>query len=238
MRKILFAVGFYALFNFIAVLVSSNLYFEHIFLGLVAIALIVYASVYNRFSRRFHRRLIYLCLIPVAFSGFLAAYGKTSSADFTEDAVIVLGAGLRGDGVPGAHLARRLDAAITYLNENPNAIVVTSGGMDENHYISEAEAMANYLTRRGISPERILQEDRSTSTFENLTFSDEILAEYFPDGYRAVVVSNYFHLYRAVRVARNIGIDAVHYGAPTPRRSFAANYMREIVAVTYYWIFD
>ena len=237
MRKLLFAVGIYALINFIAALISSNLYFEHIFSGAIAIALIVYAAIYYRFPRKVRRMIIFICLFPIMFAGFLALYGKNSSVDFTEDAVIVLGAGLRGDSQPGAHLARRLDAAITYFNQNPNAVIVTSGGMDENHYISEAEAMANYLIRRGVPPERILQERLSTSTFENLTFTNEILAEYFPDGYRAVVVSNYFHIYRAVSVAKKIGIDATGFGAPTPNRSFAANYMREIVAVTHMWFF-
>jgi uncharacterized SAM-binding protein YcdF (DUF218 family) len=124
-----------------------------------------------------------------------------------------------------------------YLNRNTNAVVVVSGGLGAGRNITEAEAMSRYLVAQGISSERILQEGASTSTYENLSFSNGILTEYFPLGFRAVVVTNDFHIFRATRQARSLDIDAVGLGAPTPWHSFAANYLREMMAIINFLIF-
>jgi len=176
-----------------------------------------------------------LCLIPICFSLFLGIYGNVSTADYTENVVIVLGAGIRGEEV-GAHLARRLDTAIDYLRRNPNAVVIVCGGLGVGEVITEAEAMARYLIRHGVSPDRIIKEDRSTSTYENLTFAREILDEYFPDGFRAVLVTNDFHIYRTASLARRAGLYVNRLGAPTPLSALPANYLREMAAVVNMWL--
>ena len=66
-------------------------------------------------------------------------------------------------------LARRIDAAIEYLEKYPESVVIVSGG-GVRMRISEAEAMRRRMTVQGIAPERIFMEDQSTSTYENLTF--------------------------------------------------------------------
>jgi len=90
---------------------------------------------------------------------------------------------------------------------------------------------------RGVPRERILLEDLSTSTLENLTFAYGILNEQFPEGFRAVVVSNDFHMFRAVSTARSVGMNVNHLGAPTPTRLLAENYLREMLAVINFWFF-
>jgi len=235
-KIILLALGIIALINFVALLLVTNIHFGHMMLGVSAVVLIVYALIFEKIPQWVHITLWSVCVVPVVFAGFLAVYGRTNHVDYTEDVVIVLGAGLRGDEV-GGHLAMRLDTAAAYLNQNPNALVIVSGGLGAGRNITEAEAMSRYLMQQGISPERILQEGQSTSTYENLSFSKEILSEYFPEGFRAVVITNDFHVFRATHQARNLGIDAISLGAPTPWHSFAANYMREMFAVINFWIF-
>ncbi|MCL2225989.1 MAG: YdcF family protein [Defluviitaleaceae bacterium] len=235
--KIFFVtVGILALLNLIFILATGNMHFGHIALGFLAVVVILYGAFFEKIAKKIHIALWLACSVPVFFVGFLAVYGRGGGVDYTEDAVIVLGAGLRGDEV-GGHLARRLDTAIMYLNRNPNAVVVVSGGLGAGRNITEAEAMSRYLAAHGISPERILQEGASTSTYENLAFSKEILAGHFPDGFRAVVVTNDFHIFRAVRQARSLDIDAVGLGASTPWHSFAANYLREMLAIVNFLIF-
>ncbi|MDR0273074.1 MAG: YdcF family protein [Clostridiales bacterium] len=236
MRKIIFLVGFGAFINFIALLLAANFHFGHLVLGFASICLMLYAFVYIKLLKKFRQMLLAVCVIPVAIAGFLALYGNSTHVDYSEDVVIVLGAGLNGDEV-GGHLRLRLDAAITYLNKNENALVTVSGGLGVGRRITEAQAMSNYLQRNGISEDRIIQEGSSTSTFENLSFSNEILTEIFPEGYRAVIATNDFHIYRATRLAQSIGIDANGLGAPTPLHSYAANYSREVFATVYYWVF-
>jgi len=87
------------------------------------------------------------------------------------------------------------------------------------------------LTARGIPRDKILLEELSTSTYENLVFAREILEEHFSDGFRAVLITNDFHIYRAVRTARRAGIDVNRIGAYTNWYTWPVNYLREILAV-------
>ena len=213
-----------------------NMHFGNMMFIVLSITFIAYIFFRKKIPRKIHIAIWAACVVPIFFAGFLMIYSRSKHVDYTENVVIVLGAGLRGDEV-GAHLASRLDTAITYLERNLNAVVVVSGGLGAGRNITEAEAMSRYLTARGISPERILLEGESTSTYENLLFSDKILSDYFPDGFRAVVVTNDFHIFRASRMARSLEIDATALGAPTPWRSVAPNYLREMAAVIYFLIF-
>ncbi|MCL2387112.1 MAG: YdcF family protein [Defluviitaleaceae bacterium] len=237
MNKVFLIIGILAFLNFLVLLFVTGIHFGHVFLGISSVAVIGYGLIFDKIPQWVHITIWTVCVVPIALSGFLAVYGRTTNLDYTEDVVIVLGAGLRHDEEVGTHLATRLDTAIIYLNQNPNAIVITSGGLGAGRTITEAEAMSRYLIRHGIAPERIIQEGKSTSTHENLVFSNEILSSYFPDGFRAVLVTNDFHIYRSVRTARNIGINVTPLGAPTPWHTIAANYARETLAVLHMWVF-
>ncbi len=119
--------------------------------------------------------------------------------------LIVLGAHVNGKRITNS-LMRRLDAAYAYLCENTKTKVVVSGGQGRGEAISEAEAMAEELMRRGINPSRILREARSVSTEENLVFSGEILSEAgMSEQDNVVVVTNDFHIYRALLLGKRVG---------------------------------
>lgn len=133
----------------------------------------------------------------------LSRFGAEAGAG--ADVVIVLGAQWKSSG-PSYVLQKRLDAALAYLEENPDTVVIVSGGQGKDEPISEAAGMASYLEAAGIAPERILQEDRSTDTNENLEFSSALLDK---TQNRVVVVSNNFHVYRAVKIAQKKGYARV-----------------------------
>jgi len=166
---------------------------------------------------------------------FLAIYGNISTAQYDEDVIIVLGAGLRGENVSRT-LANRLDRAIEYHRQNPYSMIIVCGGLGDQTTITEALAMKRYLTYRGIPEEKIIKEDNSRNTFQNLYFANEILIEYFPEGFTSVIITNDFHTYRAVRFSRDIGMDSRHIGAPTPLYIIPLNFLRETVAVLRIWI--
>ena len=121
------------------------------------------------------------------------------------DYIIVLGAQMKPAG-PSAVLKFRLDAAYDYLTENADTICILSGGQGSNEPCSEAEGMYRYLTDRGIAPERLMMEDRSTDTSENIAYSMALI------GRRDVsvgIVTNNFHVFRGVRLAKAAGFTDV-----------------------------
>ena len=205
--------------------------------AILAASLIGYAIFLNRIPQKIHIVAIILLLITLALSLLLAFYGNRHNVDYNEDVVIVLGAGVNGVNV-SRPLARRLHAAADYWFENPGAIIIVTGGLGNRATITEAEAMAKFLiNRRGIPEEAILLEELSTSTYENLIFAKEILELPFPDGFTAVLITNDFHIYRAVRTARAIGLEVNSIGAYTDWYTWPTNYLREILAIINFKLF-
>ena len=149
-------------------------------------------------------------------------------------AIIVLGAGVNGS-TPSLSMCNRLDAALDYLGANPDALAVVSGGQGDGEDITEAEAMADYLTAHGIDSARIVQEDQSRTTRENLENSFAILRArgYAPADGVGIVTSEY-HLCRAKRMARALGAEPVGIAAETTLPSMRINYfIREAFAAAY-----
>ncbi len=142
--------------------------------------------------------------------------------------LVVLGAQVRGKRLSSS-LYRRIERARQYLLQNPETVVIVSGGRGKGEDITEALAMKQYLTRQGISEARICMEDSSTTTEENLKLSSEYIRDLsLPVG----IVTNNFHMYRACCYARRLGYKnprAVPAGCPPV---FFVNYMvREFFAL-------
>ncbi len=177
------------------------------------------------------------CLILAALAVLLALSvvvltGCFRTAPQGLDCVIVLGAKVNGTQPSGA-LRNRIQLASEYLGENPDTIAVASGGQGEDEDISEAQCIFEGLVQRGIAENRILLEDRSTSTAENLEFSLALLG----DDVRTVgIATNNFHVYRALRTANTIG-GRDFYGLPvaTSLMSFPHYLLREAVALGAYF---
>lgn len=144
------------------------------------------------------------------------------------DVCIVLGAQMKESG-PSDVLRRRLDKALEYLRENPDTVAVVSGGQGSNEPVSEARGMRDYLVARGIAEERILMEEASTSTWENLDYSARLIDK---DEDNVVIVTNNFHVFRAVSIARKQGYQAVQgMAASTHMGNLTNNLLREFLGV-------
>ncbi len=147
--------------------------------------------------------------------------------------LIILGAQVRGTRITSS-LRHRLDAALVYLQENQETQVIVSGGQGKGEEISEAEAMAGYLMEHGIEKERIRLENTSTTTWENLKFSAVIIGDLTKP---VAVVTNNFHLYRALKIGRRAGYQNLQGIAARSNSLFQVNYMvREFFAVLKFWI--
>lgn len=144
------------------------------------------------------------------------------------DYVIVLGAWWRGDR-PSYILQQRLDTAVAYLQRNPDTFVIVSGGQGANESMAEADGMAMYLEAAGIAAERIIPENRSKNTNENLAFSAEYMDKTED---RIVIVTNNFHVYRAMKIAGKQGYTQVEgLAAPSYAAMVPNNLLREFFGV-------
>ena len=151
-----------------------------------------------------------------------------ATAQAGADYVIVLGAQWKTSG-PSYVLQKRLEKAIAYLNDNPDTRVIVSGGQGYNEPISEAEGMKGYLEAAGIDPERILVEDASTNTTQNLIFSGELLNKSEDS---VVIVTNNFHMFRALAIAGKQGyVHAEGLSAGTFPITLPNNLLREAFGV-------
>ncbi len=150
------------------------------------------------------------------------------------DVVVVLGCKVIGEG-PSLMLYERLSAAESYLKENEKAVCILSGGQGSDERISEAEAMYRYLVRAGISGDRLILEDRSTTTKENIAFSYEIMKQQ-DLGSSIAVVTNEFHEYRAQHLAKQMGLSASAVPGRTHWWLFATYVVREWYAIQYEYL--
>ncbi len=143
-----------------------------------------------------------LVLLFAVVSGcMIAACVQKPSEDAT---VIVLGAALRGDR-PSLSLRTRLEAALAYLEEHPQARCIVSGGQGPDEICTEASVMRKWLVDRGIAADRIYMEDRSTSTYENICHSRELIEQENLNPHVAIVTQE-FHQFRAQQFVKRAGL--------------------------------
>ena len=190
----------------------------------------VYFDLWSKLPK-FVRTLIFiLCMLGIILIiGLIELIGGMAmQTPKRADYLIVLGAQVREDG-PSTVLRYRLDTAVTYLNDNPDTVCIVSGGKGDNEPCSEAEAMRKYLTEHGIAGERILLEDQSGNTAENLKNCLAMLPS--PDVSVAVLTNN-FHMCRAIGIARKAGYKKL-FGVPAPstKAYLVHNVTREMVGI-------
>lgn len=147
--------------------------------------------------------------------GYVMKQGEKPKADGTANYAIVLGAKIVAGGVPTRSLKYRLDAAYDYAIKYPHTQLIMSGGQGEDEDMPEAVAMKNYLLKRGIAENRLIVEDQSTSTYENIKYSS---AKIPLNEKKITIISNDFHLARAKMIATNLGFNEVDVvAARTPK---------------------
>ena len=148
--------------------------------------------------------------------------------------VVVLGCGLEGDR-PSLSLLYRLQRAYAWLKDHPDAHVVVSGGQGGDEIMPEARCMAEWLVSHGIEEERIHEEDRASTTYENLAFTRTVLKENdLPE--EIIVVSNGFHIYRACLIARKQGYACTALPAKTTWWLLPSSVLREVLGIALEWI--
>lgn len=172
--------------------------------------------------------LFLLMLAVFLFTEGCIISGFSKNTDKELDYIVVLGAQLKTTG-PSRVLQYRLDTAYEYLAAHPDTKAIVSGGQGSNEPASEAQGMYDYLVKRGIEPDRIILEDKSVNTEQNIRFSKEFLQA---DADKVGIVSNNFHVFRAVKLAKAAGYrNVVGIAAPATAFYLPNNMLREFFGV-------
>ena len=166
-------------------------------------------------------------------ANLLSLYGRLHHRR-KADYVVVLGSGLVGGSKVPPLLASRLDKALAVHTKlsacGRRPTLLASGGQGPDEEVPESHAMADYLQERGIPASLLVREDRSTTTAENLRFSKAIMEEATP-GYRCVIVTNNYHVFRAALIARRAKVRGQVVGSPTASYFLPSATIREFVAL-------
>lgn len=174
----------------------------------VILAFAIKKELWKKLPKLFRRVITVLICVGMCFficvEGLIATkLGSEGEANL--DYIIVLGALVREEG-PSTILKERLDAAIDYLEENPDTLCIVSGGQGFNEPYSEAFGMKKYLVEKGVDESRIILEDESLNTIQNIQNSMKLMDD--KDSAVGVVTSN-FHVYRAIGIAKKQGLTNV-----------------------------
>ena len=173
--------------------------------------------------------------IVTGFSAVLAVHYKPKH---DRDYIIILGCRIRKDGTPTPLLKGRVDAAIRFEQKQfketgKHAIFVPSGGRGDDEVLSEAESMKNYLMEKGIPEERILIEDKSANTFENMKFSKGVIEGVSGNIKKkkiAFATTNY-HVFRGYVLSRKNDFVAKGISAGTKRYFYPNAFLREFIGL-------
>ena len=175
--------------------------------------------------------VVYLSFVSGKMISASANILREDRADVT---VVVLGCKVNGD-KPSRMLQARLEAAADFLLEHPQAHCIVSGGKGPDEQYHEAFIMKKYLVDKGISSMRIIMEDKSTSTLENINFS-AVLAEKYNCHERFLIVTDRFHQYRAMSAANRLGIVTYALNVETVWYLAMPYWFREMAAITRDWL--
>lgn len=169
--------------------------------------LLIADLVYKMLSFIFIYLLFLMAMYCISAILNLIHIGRNKKLDY----IIVLGAGIKGKQVTPL-LAGRIDKGIELLKYNPSAKLILSGGMGPGEDIPEGVAMAAYAKDKGVSDERIIVEDKSKNTYENLLFSSKLIDK---ENHKLALVTTSYHVFRALVFAKKLNIPCIGYGSKT-----------------------
>lgn len=186
-------------------------------------------------------------LLPALLAGVLGWFAYVATLIIREepllaggqaDVAIVLGAAVRGEGTPSPVFEGRLEHGLSLVQRGHVRKLLLTGGRGEGMLVSEAAAGRRWAEARGLGPGVILVEERSRTTRQNLVEARRVMQQ---NGLAtALIVSDPLHLPRAMRMAKDLGIEArpspttsSRYRSGKTRLPFLA---RESFFLTAYWL--
>ncbi len=170
----------------------------------------------------------------VAVSSFMI-YAMVAWEPVNNATAVVLGAQVIPHGASPL-LRQRIAAAEEFLNDNPDAYAVVSGGKSDNEPISEADCMFDNMVQDGIDPGRIFKEDQSTNTDENIRYSLAVMKKMFLPPNIAIVSDSYHQLRARIityKIDKNVKVMPVNTKNDSiiPIAAYPSYFVREWIAI-------
>lgn len=238
----LLCFAYYILIGFGAGLITTSILYIWLMGGAVFLTIAIFIPSIADLVKRSKKWVVALIAIFPILGMLLFTAGEIAilsgfSSDLHSDSadyLIILGAKVNPDG-PSLLLQQRIDTAYEYLVANPDTVAIASGGQGADEPMSEARCIANELIKRGIGADRILMEEKSTDTAENIQFSRKLIAD-SPDC-RVLIVSNNFHCFRSAAIARKyLEAEVGHLSASSVLGLLPHYMVREFIGLTVDWL--
>lgn len=220
----------FTIYYFYLKIVFGGISFSEIFL-VVGIVLIIYQI----FKKKIKEKKVFYRVLKIIISIFLIVFVVTesliifypkNSLESKSGYLLILGASVKKT-TPSTTLKGRLDTALKYLKINDNCYVVVSGGKGSGEKITEAKAMKDYLIKNGIDKNRIIEEDKSTNTYENFKYSKLKIEEHSQrklSDLKVKIVTTDFHVLRSKILAYRNGYKNTSFYASKSKLSFVPTY--------------
>jgi len=233
LKFILLVLGIFLLLWYLAPL-AARIFNVGNAVGIAAsVFLIVFAVFFDKIGTGWRNGILICLAAAILFVIAPLSYNMAKYSNYKTNegaqTVIVLGCKVNG-GIPSKYLYDRCAAASVYLNDNPDSVAVLSGGQGPGESISEAQCMVNVLTEMGIEESRLIKEDKSTDTYENISFSNDIIEERNLSK-DVVIVSNEFHEYRAKLICDDFGLKFHSKCSYSSHYTFLTFYTRELMGL-------
>jgi len=196
----------------------------------------IYPRVTRFYQRLIHGLLIVLGIYMMIMFMIIGRHGTKHTTTFTEDCALVLGGGLSGEEIVPS-LQHRLDKCLEYLQHNPKALVIVSGGQGPGETICESVAMKRYLVSKGVDAGQIVEENQSKNTRQNMKFSKILLDSIFSSrNYSVVCITSDFHAYRAGKLSQKVDLTVSHYNSKIDWYLYPVSYCKETLSIIKMWM--
>ena len=239
MKKLIVFAGVLFLPGLVMLVLPFHMQMTGIILCMLGVAAGFCAFLFSRKSTRCQRFGQILAILAAAgvvvLMGCMNIITTSGQSDWERaeksDYAIVLGANVHANGTPSRIMRSRLQAALTFMERNPKAVVIVSGGQGPDEPISEAKCMYDTLVQMGAEESRLLMEDESHTTRENLINSEKLMADRSGTEQPITIITSEFHQRRAAYIADSLGLETCAVSGHTDQWFFRINYtLREVFA--------
>jgi uncharacterized SAM-binding protein YcdF (DUF218 family) len=241
-KPALIAFGVLIIFYVIFLSVLWKRYAFNFFIGMISLLFIIAVIKSEKLleiARKFPKWIrisgkVILCAVIASFlivQGIILSHMNGKAAVNETEYLVILGCQVNGS-LASLPLLRRGFSAVNYLKRHENVKAVITGGQGPREDITEAEAMRRLLAENDIGADRILIEDKSRSTIENLKFANEL---YDLLDKNIVIVTSDYHMFRSLSIAKKLGYQNIAGLSARSQFSVLPAYLsREYLAVVFY----